>query len=145
MALDSEAQVLCDDVLVIDDEQRALAGPRCIDLRRDSARHFGVGTALGVVGTRERWRLQLPGVAPQTPLKGWIELAWGDDLAVDPMAPSEVFTSIVRNQSLRFMPPDVDQLMGLVALPSLRLTRPPGIEKIDQAMEALTRLLRDDA
>ena len=51
--------ILADDLLVLDGAL-AYAGPRCLDLRESSAERFGEGEYLGVVGTRERWRVSLP-------------------------------------------------------------------------------------
>jgi hypothetical protein len=137
LALEAAAGVLCDDVLVIDSDGHALAGPRCIDLREDAARHLGVGEALGVVGARERWRMRLEPTPPTVPLRGWIELAWGDELALDPFGPTELLPAIVRNFSVRLMPPDVDALMDLAALPAWRLTRPRRFDALPDAGELL--------
>lgn len=132
-ALESAAGVLCDDVLVIDADGRALAGPRCVDLREDAAGHFGVGEALGVVGARERWRMRLEPTPAAVPLRGWVELAWGDELALEPFGPTELLPAIVRNFSVRLMPPDADALMDLAALPAWRLTRPRDLERLSDA------------
>lgn len=141
-ALESAAGVLCDDVLVIDSAGDALAGPRCVDLREDAARYFGVGEALGVVGARERWRMRLEQTPPAVPLRGWVELAWGDDLALEPIGPTELLPAIVRNFSVRLMPPDAGALMDLAALPGWRLTRPRRFETLPDAatllLDALT-------
>ena len=48
-------EIVCDDVLIAD-EGNALAGPRCIDLRQSASRHFEMGTYIGRIGTRQRWR-----------------------------------------------------------------------------------------
>jgi hypothetical protein len=72
MALNrSGALVLTDDLLVLS-ETRAYAGPRCLDLRKGAAEHFGAGEYLGVVGARERWRVRLPAAPPLAPYAGWI-------------------------------------------------------------------------
>lgn len=136
-ALESAADVLCDDVLVIDSDGQALAGPRCIDLREDAARRFGVGEALGVVGARERWRMRLGQTAPTAPLRGWAELAWGDSLGLEPLGPTELLPAIVRNFSVRLMPTDIEALMDLAALPAWRLTRPRRPEALPGAAELL--------
>lgn len=45
-----ELEVVSDDVLVIDQDGTAYAGPRCTDLRAETAELLGVGEDLGVVG-----------------------------------------------------------------------------------------------
>ena len=61
----------------------ALAGPRCIDLREGSARTLGVGKTIGLVGTRERWRLHLePSRLRALPLAGWVTLEWGETMRI---------------------------------------------------------------
>ena len=40
------------------------------------------GTYLGVVGTRERWRVTLPPVPSHLPFGGWVQLDWTDELDV---------------------------------------------------------------
>jgi len=136
-ALESAAEVLCDDVLVIDADGRALAGPRCIDLREDAARHFAVGEALGVVGARARWRMRLEQTRPAVPLRGWVELAWGDSLAIEPLGPAQLLPAIVRNFSVRLMPTDGEALMDLAALPAWRLTRPRSLGGLPDAGKLL--------
>jgi hypothetical protein len=141
-ALESDAGVLCDDVLVIDSDGRALAGPRCIDLREDAAGHFGAGEALGVVGARERWRMRLEQVQETVPLRGWVELAWGDDLALERLGPTELLPAIVRNFSVRLMPPNAEALMDMAALPAWRLTRPRRFETLPDAATLLLDAIR---
>jgi hypothetical protein len=123
-ALMDDAEVLADDVLVVDAEGTAMAGPRCLDLRRDTAAHFGVGDYLGVIGARERWRLQLPQTCAEAPLAGWIELAWGEEPAKERLSVSAAFQLIARNLALRILPPDPAELLRLAGLPAWRITRP---------------------
>ena len=81
--------IITDD-LVVCDEGDVLAGPRCVDLRADPARHLNVGRDLGVIGTRERWRIDVPPCPSRSPLRGWIFLEWGAEIAVERLAPSSV-------------------------------------------------------
>jgi hypothetical protein len=70
--------VLADDLSIIDPGMNVHRGPRFIDLRRDAAQFLGIGTELGVLGTRERWRHPI-GDAPLTlPLGGIIATEWGE-------------------------------------------------------------------
>ena len=43
-------------------------------------RRLGVGTPMGKVGARERWRMALDPVPSRLPLRGFVEVAWGEGL-----------------------------------------------------------------
>jgi hypothetical protein len=115
--------VVSDDVLVIEDGA-VLAGPRSVDLRTESARRLGVGEPLGRVGTRERWRLALPPVRPELPLRGWVSLAWGDAIAIEQLSGAERLAALIPHRGVRMAPTTADALLRLSALPHLRLVRP---------------------
>ena len=129
--------VVCDDLLVIDRET-ALAGPRSIDLRADAARWFGVGEALGVIGTRERWRVGLDPVISELPLRGWVVLAWNDETALAELRGSRRLLSLLPHRALLVEPSDPAALIELSALPFFELRRPQGWHSLD---DALARLL----
>jgi hypothetical protein len=128
--------VLADDLLVLDG-QDALAGPRCIDLRPDAAARLEAGEPLGVVGTRERWRLRLGPAAASVPLRGWVELGWGDEVAVEPVRGAERLTTLIPHRSVRLEPPRAGALMELASLPLLRLLRPRRWDALPHAAERL--------
>jgi hypothetical protein len=69
--------VLADD-LVIWRHGEVLAGPRCVDLRPEAAEALGVGRHLGVIGSRERWRLDVVDAPSALAFAGLIQLRWGD-------------------------------------------------------------------
>jgi hypothetical protein len=137
------APILTDDVLVVRGAH-GLAGPRCIDLRRSSAEVLGGGEPLGVVGTRERWRVPLGPVAPEVPLGGWIVLDWGDD-GVDPLPASEALAAIFASFTLRLEPLDPTALMDLLALPALVVRQPQRIEALRGTAERLLERLAGKA
>jgi len=124
--------VLADDLLVLDNAPaagsagrfHAFAGPRCIDLRGDAAERLGGGEPLGVVGSRERWRLRLGPVPARVPLRGWIELAWADEPAVEPVRGAARLRTLIPYRSVRLEPPDAAALVALASLPVLRFARP---------------------
>lgn len=67
--------VLADDLIVIKD-RHACAGPRSIDLREPGSSQFVED--LGVVGGRMRWRMALPSVPSEVPVRGVVKLCWSD-------------------------------------------------------------------
>jgi hypothetical protein len=128
--------VLADDLVVLDGTD-ALAGPRCIDLRGDAAARFGAGEPLGVVGTRERWRLALDGVPARVPLRGWIVLEWGDEVAVEPVRGAERLLRLIPHRSVRLEPPAAGALVELASLPVLAFRRPRRWDALEVAGERL--------
>jgi hypothetical protein len=115
--------VLTDDLLVVDGDS-GLAGPRCIDLRRQSSERLGVGEPLGVVGQRARWRFELGDVPPRVPLRGFVTLAWDSALAFEPLRGVERLMALLPGRSVRRAPPQPAQLVDLSSLPVWRLRRP---------------------
>jgi hypothetical protein len=128
--------VLADDLLVLDGAD-ALAGPRCIDLRPDAAQRLEAGEPLGVIGTRERWRLRLGPVAASVPLRGWVQLDWGGEVAVERVRGAERLTTLIPHRSVRLEPPRAGALMELASLPVLRLRRPRRWDSLPNAAEQL--------
>jgi hypothetical protein len=128
--------VVSDDVLVIDGPN-ALAGPRSVDLREEAARHLGAGEPMGRVGQRERWRLTLPPVAPELPLRGWITLEWGDDVAIEPIRGAERLPALLPHRGVRLTPLDPAVLVRFSALPHLRFIRPRDWDVLPEAVERL--------
>ncbi len=119
--------VLADDVLIVDRGLRALAGPRCIDLRREAALALGIGESIGLVGTRERWRTPLGQVPCEVPLGGFVCLEWGE-AAVSRLSPKERVRMLYANQALLLGEQRdsamLSSLMELFALPMIRMRRP---------------------
>jgi hypothetical protein len=149
----SGVQVLADDVLIVDRRLNALAGPRCIDLRRGAARALGMGSSIGVVGTRERWRTQLPQVPCEVPLGGFVCLEWGG-AAVSQVSPEDRVRKLLASQALLIGEQHRDtamlaSLMELIALPMLSMRRPRAIDRIvetgETLLDALGRLDRRKA
>jgi hypothetical protein len=133
-------EVVSDDLLVVD-RGGALAGPRCIDLREASAGHLGAGEALGVVGVRERWRLLLGPTAPRTPLRGWITLSWGDEVAVERLRGPERMLALLPFRSVQLAPGAPAELVDFSSLPVLRLRRPRRWDALDEAAARLLEAL----
>jgi hypothetical protein len=119
----SGTDVISDDQLVVEDEV-CFAGPRSIDLRRGAAERFEETDELGVVGARERWRVQLGPVPTQLRLGGWIYLEWGDELALVEVSGSQRLELLGRHRGLTIPSRDPSRLLDLAALPSFVLRRP---------------------
>ena len=135
MALDGVA-IVCDDVLVLE-ANVAYAGPRAIDLRGQAARALGVGEPLGVVGSRERWRLALDDVEIELPLRGWVFLTWGDALAFESVPAGERLRRLAGQRAVALPPTDPGVLLRLAALPGFELRRPRRWSSIAPAVELL--------
>jgi hypothetical protein len=127
--------VVTDDVLVLDG-LRAMAGPRCIDLRSDVAAHLGVGRELGQVRDRERWRLDLDPVPAEVPLAGWLLLRWADTVSIE-RVPADEFLPLLIAQKGVNLPSDPRLILDLLALPTLHFSRPRAWSDTGAALDLL--------
>jgi hypothetical protein len=132
--------VLADDLVVVTDG-RALAAPRCVDLREDAARALGAGALIGRAGGRDRWRVGLGSVPAEVPFAGFVELGWGQDVAVAQTPPHERVPLLLRSLALRTAAVDREALLDFVAAPMLRLARPRRWDAQPAAVEALVAAL----
>jgi hypothetical protein len=130
--------VLTDDLLVCDDGE-VLAGPRCVDLREEPARLLDRGRDIGVVGTRRRWRVDLPMCSASVPLRGWIVPVWGDSESMDLIPPAERLGVLPGFRALRVPWEDPRPLLELAAVPMYRWSRP----KRPETMQAVVAGLLD--
>jgi hypothetical protein len=132
--------VLADDVLVVNGRLEAFAGPRCIDLRREAALALGLGESIGVLGTRERWRMALRPAPCEVPLGGFVCLEWGSP-AVSHVPPGDRVRALYANLALLLGeqrdPAALCTLMELLALPMVRMRREREIERIDETADLL--------
>lgn len=126
-------RVLSDDVLVVH-EGRAMAGPRCLDLRPSAAAH------LGQDGLRVRRRVRVPTGADATPvpIAGLVSLAWGRR-RVTLLPPAERYRRIVA-QSLTDYPGDVSLHLALARLPMWELRRPRSWSDLGWSVDRLAEL-----
>jgi hypothetical protein len=132
-------EIVSDDVLILDG-LTLFAGPRCVDLREESAAVLG-GEALGVVGSRGRWRLQPGDVPPAGPLDAVVHLEWGDDVRVGPVEPGARLAALVDNSVLRPGNEVALELLELASLPTWRFERPRDLGRLDDAGAALLSAL----
>lgn len=140
MALEGH-EVIADDILVLESGM-AYAGPRSVDLRRDAAQRLGVGAALGVVGTRSRWRVGLPQVADGLPLRGWIFLGWGAEPRAERLSAAECLTRLVQSIGLRRTGAGAAGLLELATLPAWDFRRPKDWARMGEATERLLAVAR---
>ncbi len=131
-------QVISDDLLITDSGM-ALAGPRCVDLRRSAARQLGIGVPLRR-GRTQRWRLALGDVNVELPLAGWVFLEWGPEVSVERIRIAEKLPRLTAHRSLLVEPTDPGALLQLAALPAWKLTRPKAWESLDPVLTQLLRL-----
>jgi hypothetical protein len=130
--------VVSDDMLILDG-MTAFAAPRSIDLRPEAARELGAGEPMGVVGTRERWRLKVEPVDSGMPLRGWIFLAWGAHLEIERLPASRRVALLAAQRGVRLPPLSATSLLDLSALPAWQLTRPQGWGSVGLAAERLLK------
>jgi hypothetical protein len=137
--------ILTDDVLVVGEELQGFAGPRCIDLRRETATALDLGVNLGVVGGRERWRLHLAPVPVELPLAGWICLDWGDpDILTVPA--HERISTLYASMGLRVAQHDsavLARLMDLLTLPMVHVRRRRSIAALDETAAEVLRHVKN--
>ncbi len=131
--------VLTDDVLVVR-HGWGLAGPRCVDLRTESAQRLGVGEPIGVVGQRERWRVPVGAVQPEVALGGWVCLEWGER-RFERVPAAERPALLLGSLGLRVPPTELDAMFDLLELPTFRLRHPRGIGELQSTCELLVEQL----
>ena len=138
--------IVADDVVILDREDRALAGPRFVDLRAEAAERLSAGEPIGVVGTRERFRMLVGAAAAATPLRGFVLLAWTDAPrpVVSPVPPATRLERLFANRITRLEPADARPLLDFTTLPMLELRRPRRWERAGEAVDALLEALAAD-
>jgi hypothetical protein len=132
--------IATDDLLVVDHGD-VLAGPRCIDLRAETARSLGVGEPLGVVGSRPRYRVYLDPVPPALPLAGWIFLSWGSELEAERLPVGRLLQSIFAHDALNLAPQDPWVHLDLAALPGWAVRRPRQLDSLAPAGRLILSLV----
>ena len=136
----NELPIVCDDMLIYEGGS-TFAGPRALDLRQEPASRLGIGEYIGIVGARERWRFVLPQVAERLPLRGFVYLAWADELAITEVAPGDRLARLFVHAGLRLPPIRPEVVLDLVTLPAFELGRPHGWDSLSGAGELLLRTL----
>lgn len=120
-----------------------MAGPRCIDLRHGAADYFQLGTYIGHIGTRERWRAQVAAVPPTAPFRGWVVPTWGDDVRVGSVPAAQRLPLLVARRGFRVPEADDGKWLDLLALPMVSFQRPQDWSAMDVGMTHLLDHLAD--
>jgi hypothetical protein len=132
--------VVSDDMVVTDGDQ-VLAGPRCVDLREEAASHYRLGTDLGVVGARRRWRVALPDVPPSTPLAGWLVLSWGEATSLVNVEANDRVGRLAKARALQVAQQHPLPWLRVMTKPMFLFERPRRWERLDSSMEFLVATL----
>ena len=131
-------QPLTDDMVVIRDGV-VCTGARCVDLRPPAARQLGV-SAPARFSTRNR--IELPPVAAEHPLRGFIHLTWAQPLALVALRPRDRLARLVA-QLGHVRRRDRARLLELTAVPHWELRRPPDWEGAERSAELVRELMED--
>ena len=132
--------IVSDDLVVLDGPD-VLAGPRCLDLREGAAKRFSLGDFVAGAGDRDRWRVRLDAVPSRAPLRGWIDLRWGDAIAVEPVEVRQRFAQLAPHRGLRVVEPPAVAWMHAVTQPMFTFTRPRSWSRLDSGMRRLLEAL----
>ena len=125
--------VLADDLVLLDDGDRVLSGPRCLDLR-DCA---GEGARVRVRGA-SRWRMTLAPAAPVVPLHGLIYLTWGAPLRLSRVPVSERFGRVDAYRRWGdAIQMSAERAFALATVPTFELARPRGGASLQSAVALL--------
>jgi hypothetical protein len=128
--------VLGDELLVVDDQQ-AYASVRCVDLRPDVVDLLGVGELVHVARRGESRRLPLAPMEFSVPFRGWVFLAWADDLEVVRLPASQTVARVTGLRLWADVPTDPRRLLHFGSLPSFELRRPADGLAVERVVEEL--------
>jgi hypothetical protein len=92
---------------------------------------------MGRVGTRDRWRVRLAPVEAELPLRGWITLEWGDEVAVEPIRGARRLQALLPHRGVFLVPAEPAALVRFSGLPHLRLIRPRDWGSLPEAADRL--------
>jgi hypothetical protein len=125
--------VLSDDLAVLTRELDVLAGPRSID---HLGGWFGI-TELGAVPVRGGERQRLAPAPPSARVRGWVQLAWGQSIELEPLDGAARLRLLAGARRARALGGDPQTLLELAALPAYRLSRPRSLAALIPATELL--------
>ena len=124
------ADVLCDDVAVVDDG-RLLTGPRLVDLRAPAAQALDADTT--PVRDGERYRLRLAPTEAETVVAGVVHLAWDARIGIRRLSPAERLGLLAAAPIADLWLVEATWHLDLSSLPTLELTRPQRWSEVHRA------------
>lgn len=138
LATAGDVEILTDDLIVIR-EGVVFPGPRCIDLRPESALPLGRAGSRLVRGA-SRLRMNLPPCESEAVLTALVVLAWGSEpeVRLRELSPTEGIASLLPHA---ISSAEGDRLLELVGLPVWLLERPRAWTGMPAAAEHLLALL----
>ena len=136
----NDIPIVADDI-IITDGHTVFAGPRCIDLRKGAAQEFGIGTDIGVVGTRRRWRHALGPVPAQTKLGGWIILRWGAEVSIQDAPDEQRLRLLSSGRALLVRQEHPMAWLQALSVPIHVFTRPQDWKQMDSAMKSVIDMI----
>jgi hypothetical protein len=119
----------------------AFAGPRSLDLEPATAGALGLEAQAPLVRAEMRRRLALDPIAPEHEFRGWVRLAWGDEISVTPVPPGERVALLVAHSHRPAGTLDSLLVLELAARPALELRRPRDLERLPHACAALVEAI----
>jgi len=131
--------VVADDLVVVD-EGRALIGPRCIDIRPQTATFLG--DDVESVRGGDRYRLRLPPMVANPWLAGWVVAREGTSESIKPVPPRDRLGLLTANLSVRRPPVGPGQLLDLASLPMWQWNRPLQLTSLRTSAATLVDTLR---
>lgn len=133
--------VVTDDLLVVDADLQAHAGPRCVDLRRSSAEAFPGAVRVDDYPTRERYRLTPGPVPAAVPLAGFVRLLWSEHRqGLTPIRAVDRLPLIGAAISMGGPLANPGLVLDLAALPVFALERPRDLSTLAASVDAIASL-----
>jgi hypothetical protein len=129
-------RVVADDMVVVDGSI-AFAGPRSLDLQPDTAATLGLDGDAPLVRVGQRRRVALGPVEPERPIRGWVTLAWGEDIQVTRVPAADRLPLLTGHAHRPAASIDLTAILDLATLPTLELRRPKRLDALPAACEAL--------
>jgi hypothetical protein len=130
-------QILADDLAVVVDKH-VVAGPAFVDLRPDAAEQLGIGRDMGMLGARERFRLNVAAPPSKVPLGGWLVLDWSAESTLEPVPVNERLKLLFASRAVMLQPAAPAAFVDYAALPMMKLHRPRSWDSLQGVYQLLS-------